>query len=473
MSLIIKSYIYLSSTRICLSINDSDNLAERHSMNNQTHSFKTSIADITGIIHDGLIKASNIRYARSERYGLPVACHPDDNCPDKTPVCPQNIRPLLEKMIEVTHIDNFQVEESTQYLSIARPEKIREGDKLPVIVWIHGGSYEVGCGDLPTTNPSTWVKEQDIIVVSVSYRLGLFGFLGNGTDRPANLGLLDIIEALHWVKKNIDSFGGDANNITLFGQSSGGDAVAHLMISDGVEGLFHRVIIQSAPLGLRHNRKKMSSEFVKKTEVIKDETDVMKMSSDYKKYVPSIVKYGLKAGMSFGLQYGFAPLCKEKEVLNKWRENAKKYDVLIGMNNDETAFFLGASELINKYASKGVGKKIIQSSIRSTTEKIYGKPVKIFAQNYAKAGGNAYLFRIHSGLEDNQMGAAHCIDLPLIFGNESAWKEAGLLKDIPWTYIHEMGKGIRRVWADFARTGKIGEHKMPEILDLKKIITNP
>ena len=105
------------------------------------------------------------------------------------------------------------------------PEKLAEGEKLPVIVWIHGGSYEVGCGTLPTTDAGTWVKEQNIIVVSVSYRLGLFGFLGNTETRPPNLGLLDIIEALKWIKKNIESFGGNSNNITLFGQSSGGDGV--------------------------------------------------------------------------------------------------------------------------------------------------------------------------------------------------------------------------------------------------------
>ncbi len=438
--------------------------------NPNIHVFKSSLGSIPGRIENGTIKARNIRYAHSDRFKMPVACSPDAITPDKTPVCPQNIRPLLERMIEVTHIDNFQVDESPQYLTITRPEKIIEGEKLPVIVWIHGGSYEVGCGDLPTTDPSTWVKEQNIIVVSVSYRLGLFGFLGNSDSRPANLGLFDIIEALKWVKANIESFGGDANCITLFGQSSGGDAVAHLMIADGVEGLFQRVIIQSAPLGLRHRRKKMSAEFCKKTEHIKDETDVMNMSETYKKYVPSLLKYGLKAGMPFSLQYGFTPLCKENEVVDRWKQQAKKYDVLIGMNNDETAFFLSTSEVINKYLSKGVGKKLLQRSIRSTTEKIYGKPAKIFAQNHADAGGNAYLFRIHSGLENNQLGAAHCIDLPLIFGNESAWSSAGLLKDIPWSYIHQMGKGIRSVWANFARTGNVtSDADRPSILEVEKV----
>ncbi|MFX6461500.1 carboxylesterase family protein, partial [Acinetobacter baumannii] len=96
-----------------------------------------------------------------------------------------------------------------------------------------------------------------LIVVSITYRLGLFGFLGGNEERPANLGLFDIMESLKWIQKNIHSFGGNPENITLFGQSSGGDAIAHLMISEGIDGLFKRAIIHSAPLGFRMKRSKM------------------------------------------------------------------------------------------------------------------------------------------------------------------------------------------------------------------------
>ncbi|MEF9477204.1 carboxylesterase family protein [Chryseobacterium sp. 1B4] len=125
---------------------------------------------------------------------------------------------------------------------------------------------------------------------------------------------------MKWIKKNSSDLGGDENNITLLGQSSGGDAIAHLMISEGVEGLFQRVIIQSAPLGLRHKRQKMSAEFLKKTDVLKDETDVLKMMDEYKTFVPSVIKYGLKAAMPFGTQYGFFPLCKEEDSVEMWKK---------------------------------------------------------------------------------------------------------------------------------------------------------
>ncbi len=101
---------------------------------------------------------------------------------------------------------------------------IAPGDKRPVMVWIHGGSYVFGAGDAAIYDARALVEEQGVIVVSVTYRLGLLGFLGGSGGRAANVGLLDIIEALRWVKANIAAFGGDTDNITLFGQSAGGDA---------------------------------------------------------------------------------------------------------------------------------------------------------------------------------------------------------------------------------------------------------
>ncbi|MBW8524533.1 carboxylesterase family protein [Chryseobacterium chendengshani] len=435
----------------------------------ETHTFRTAFGKILALKQNGIFKAKNIRYAHSERFKRPVAIKPSDSeiiFPEKTPVCPQNISPLLEKMIGKTNLDDFEVDESSQFISVFRPENFNENEKLSVVVWIHGGSYEIGCGDLTTADPIDWVREQNLIVVTVSYRLGIFGFLGGTDERPANLGLFDIIEALKWVKNYISYFGGDAENITLFGQSSGGDAIAHLMVSEGVEGLFKRVIIHSAPLGLRQNRSKMSAEFLMNTKNFNINSDVLEIVEDYKKNTPSFFKYGLKAAMPFGTQYGFPPLCNENEAEEKWKKNAENIDVLIGLNDEETSFYLRASDHINTY----LPKKIIDKTIRSTTEIIYGKPAKDFAESYAKAGGNVYLFRIHPRLSGNQFMGAHAIDLPFIFGNESAWKNAGILNNIPWTYVDENGRKLRKLWAEFAQSGKIAnDSERPEILELRKI----
>lgn len=437
--------------------------------NTGIHTFHTSSGKIAAIKANGVIKAKSIRYARSERYKKPVPVEEiqSHEILNKTPVCPQHISPLLERLIQKTNVDHFEPDESPQFLTVTRPEHMVENETLPVVVWIHGGSYEIGCGDLPTSDPSVWVKEQHIIVVSVSYRLGLFGFLGGNEERPANLGLFDIMESLKWIQKNIHSFGGNPENVTLFGQSSGGDAIAHLMISEGIDGLFKRAIIHSAPLGFRMKRSKMSLEFFRKTDFLKHEKDPLKMVDEYVKFLPSFRKYGLKTSMPFCTQYGFAPLCTEGESLPEWKANAKKYDVLIGSNHDETAFYVKtAQEGLYTY----LHEKILNKIVRKTTESIYEKPTKIFAENYASGGGNIYQFKINSVLKNNYIGASHCADLPLIFENQEAWKSAELLKDVPWKHIQENGKKLRALWAEFARTGKISDHsERPEILELRKV----
>lgn len=98
-------------------------------------------------------------------------------------------------------------------------------DKRPVMVWVHGGGFIIGSGDDDRHGPEFYVTE-DVVYVTLNYRLGILGFLSTG-DRhaPGNYGLKDVVLALQWVKRNIINFGGDPDNITLFGQSAGGVAV--------------------------------------------------------------------------------------------------------------------------------------------------------------------------------------------------------------------------------------------------------
>jgi para-nitrobenzyl esterase len=140
---------------------------------------------------------------------------------------------------------------------------------------------------------------------------------------------------------------------------------------------------------------------------------------------------------------------------------------LLGLNNDETAFYVKtAEEGLYTYLHETILDKIVQK----TTASIYEIPTNIFAQNYAEGGGNIYQFKIHSKLKNNYLGASHCIDLPFIFENETAWKDSELLKDIPWEHIQENGKKLRSLWAEFAKTGKISEDsERPEILELRKV----
>ncbi len=129
-------------------------------------------------------------------------------------------------------------------LNVSRPDDGRED--LPVMVWIHGGSFLHGSGSQPVYNSGTLV-ERGVVLVTLNYRLGRLGFFAHpalGGD-VANFGLLDQVKALEWVRDNIAGFGGDPDNVTVFGESAGGMSVNALMASPAARGLFARAVTQS------------------------------------------------------------------------------------------------------------------------------------------------------------------------------------------------------------------------------------
>jgi len=444
-----------------------------HSNKNTSPVFHAPAGAITGWYDDGVIRATGIRYARSQRFQAPV---PEP--PSPTPImatqrtgCPQVSVAFIEKLFGETASPHFIVDESAQYLSITLPANIKKETPLPVMVWIHGGSYHIGSCDLQTSNPKLLVQEQQVIVVSVNYRLGLFGFLGGYDHRPANLGLLDLREALRWIKKNISAFGGNPDCITLLGQSAGGDAALHLMIAEDTKDLFKRVIIQSAPLGITRGREKMSQEFSSNTTHITSETPINQIISDSLSKAPSILKHGLKAGMPMGLQYGHAPLPPEDKIDEAFRKIATKYDMLIGSTSNETALFTQVNPTLQRITKNPIIKMLLMNPVvRYSTKRIYARAAKRFANNFAKAGGVAYVYKLNWGTKILPLGAAHCVDLALLFGGE-VWQKAPLIQNMPLEGFNKAGKQLRTMWAQFARTGTLLQENMvdTDVLTYRKI----
>src|SRR5215472_830951 len=125
-------------------------------------------------------------------------------------------------------------------------------EKLPVMVWIHGGGFIIG-GSSQSAYDGEPLASQGVVVVSINYRMGIFGFLAHpalSRESPqgvsGNYGMLDMVAALEWVKRNISAFGGDPANVTVFGESAGGTAVCLLMVMPQAQGLFNKVIAESA-----------------------------------------------------------------------------------------------------------------------------------------------------------------------------------------------------------------------------------
>jgi para-nitrobenzyl esterase len=131
---------------------------------------------------------------------------------------------------------------------------IQGNHKRPVMVWLHGGGYTAGSStELPSYDGENIARRGDVVLVSVNHRLNVFGFLnlaslGDQYAVSSNVGMLDIVAALEWVRDNISQFGGDPGNVTIFGQSGGGGKVTALMAMPGAKGLFHRAIVESGSL---------------------------------------------------------------------------------------------------------------------------------------------------------------------------------------------------------------------------------
>ena len=186
-----------------------------------------------------------IPYARASRFGRPQPPEPWSGVRGTTgygPAAPQNHDPVLQQMFGAPP---FPIDEAgCLTLNVWTPAN--DGARRPVMVWIHGGAFLSGSGRDLVFDGSRLAARGDVVVVTLNYRLGVFGFL-HLADRPGwgNLGLLDQVAALEWVRANIAAFGGDPGNVTLFGQSAGAMSVAALLAIPAAEGLFHKAVLQS------------------------------------------------------------------------------------------------------------------------------------------------------------------------------------------------------------------------------------
>ena len=147
--------------------------------------------------------------------------------------------------------DEAPYSEDCLYLNVWTKYPGKTDKKLPVALWIHGGGYREGWGSEPEFDAQEWAAK-DVVLVSINYRLGVFGFLTHpelSAESPngvsGNYGILDQIESLKWIKKNIEQFGGDPNNVMIFGQSAGAGSVKTLCASPLTKGLFNKAVIMS------------------------------------------------------------------------------------------------------------------------------------------------------------------------------------------------------------------------------------
>jgi para-nitrobenzyl esterase len=352
-------------------------------------------------------------------------------------------------------------------------------ERRPVMVWIFGGAYTEGAGSSPH-NDGEALARKGVVAVTVNYRLGPFGFFAHpdlskesGRNASGNYAMMDLVGALRWVQKNIAAFGGDPNNVTIFGESAGAALVAGLVGSPEASGLFHRAISESGAwmgLSMAAMRTRASAEEagVKSATALKAET-----LADLRALPASEIQKGLRgAGMIID---GWIIPEDLSITFAQGRQNA--VDVLAGSNKDEGSFVLRGptaeqwtsrvrsrwGELTDAYLKlypAGSDAEAARSSEEAFRDDMFWH-MRLFAAAQTRRGKNAYLYYFtHEPPTDPgkpNLRATHTAEIPYVFNNLTP---ARVFPDTSSPALaaaspadRALAETISSYWVNFARRG--------------------
>jgi para-nitrobenzyl esterase len=332
--------------------------------------------------------------------------------------------------------------EDCQVLSVTAPS---DADGLPVMVWFHGGAYVSGGGEAPKYDADELASRGRVVVVRVSYRLGVLGYLSpSGVD---NLGLRDQILALQWVRDNIVAFGGDPDRVTVFGQSAGADSVFSLMLCARTTGLFSRAIMQSAPLGVREGRDAMTAAMRSAAGATTGELLDAQTAA-----AAAAARFGLIGRLPFGPIMGLDPLPAASDADERLADATRRIELLVGYTRDDGAPFVAMDPRVARLKRLGpIGRAIGRAGVAALTRRAFGKPARQLAETWRRYGGRSTTFRVD--WSPAGMGACHCIELPLLF-DPAQWADAPMLGGRQ--VDDRLAESMRRNWSGFAHHGVSG-----------------
>ncbi|MDB0001736.1 carboxylesterase family protein [Gammaproteobacteria bacterium] len=399
----------------------------------------------------------------------------------------------------------FSGSEDCLYLDIKAP-KTKSNGLLPVMFWIHGGGNTSGLKD--TYDFSKMVRKHNVIVVTINYRLGPFGWfthpsiqgLQDSDDKSSNFGTLDIIAALEWVKSNISLFGGDPDNVTIFGESAGGHNVLSLLVSKKAKGLFHKAISQSgyttsiSPEKAYSQSKSSPTSEHTSHKIVKKVLDKagLKSQNDLSNTETRKILKELDA-RDFFINYSDRPSYQEIPLLTSdgivipidglknSLSNKKHVNIvptIAGSNKDEVKLWLASAEYfvgleysffgsllgVPRVGLKDVAAFELFNSYRSRAWKLRGvdNPLRSLA-----SAGNNDLYAYRYDWDDHRkwpvanfkklIGAAHATEIPLLTGNNKLVGDYGFLIYPKGPSKSFLSKNMMNFWANFAKTAKPGK----------------
>ena len=347
--------------------------------------------------------------------------------------------------------------------------------KKPVMVWIHGGAFEVGGTVEPREEGTNFVRENpDVILVYIEYRLGVFGFfhlshLPDGADYPdaQNLGLMDQMMALKWIHNNIAAFGGDPDNVTIFGESAGGGSVSLLPLIEGSHNYFQRVIAQSGSVCFSRSE----AEAIACTNEVMSALGCKTVADLQKIDIEQLVEAGDAIDLRvFPERDGkFLPLDAYEAYANG---AAKDLDFMQGCNKDEMNYFLVCAggpepfmDFLNERLTTNLTRltaeerALVESFYKDVKGEAYDPLCRLYnqiwfiapvfrqAENQTKAGGKTYnyYFTVESSVP--LMKSGHAVELSTVFNHPEQTFVTGR------TFDATFSKTLRRMWVQFAKTG--------------------
>jgi len=459
---------------------------------NASPAIRTTVnGDVEGLSRDGVSVFKGIPYAATtagdNRWRAPQPVEVWEgarSAQDWGPICPQPVRRAFP--------EGVLIDEDCLNLNLWVPHNAETGAPLPVMVWVHGGGFTHGAGSIhkiftagpmPATDFTAFVQN-GVIMVTLNYRMGIFGVFGHPevivpaeNGGRANFGMMDVIAALRWVQNNIASFGGDPDNVTLFGQSAGGSYVSALMASPVAEGLFHKAIIQSGAgvmadgryldqaTAIKESLESQSLELVQSLSIDESKDIAAEMRSmPYEDLLAASVRLGLMGPVVDGVLL--------PEAVGETFRTGQQQDIplMIGANSLEGSALAGMPGYIDKIVEAIPPQAIAelygeisaqQRPIVVAGDALFVAPSWYLAQKSAAQNrAPAWLYHfsyVPPVLAGSRSGASHGDEMAYVFANPG-WRDG---VDRETAYDRRLSNTLSAYWANFARSGSPNSAGLP------------
>ena len=486
-----------------------------NNVNQNTNTIATTESGkIQGFIQDEIYTYLGVPYARAERFMAPKKVEKWNGI--KQTVTFGTYFSQGESMVSSGGWfagPKLEMSENSHNLNIWTPG-IKDGKKRPVMVWLHGGGFRSGSSaENYFYDGKNLSKTGDVVIVSVNHRLNLLGFLdlsayGEKYKNSANVGIMDLVASLEWIRDNIEEFGGDPNNVTIFGESGGGAKVLTLMATPAAKGLFHKAISESGAveeMGMTLLPEKTTRRVAELTLEnlglnAKNVDEIQKipyekvMEATEKALAKTAEEQGYKNVLTGQPGLDWVPKLDSyipvEPVGEKYSEQSKDIPLLIGTNLTEwetMPFLISNNKVENKNKMSNVElKKRTKEKYVDRAEAIAKEFKRAYPERKAadvlyvdallrkqtlkttrlKADQNgalvySYIFAWDNPMADGMAMSFHSAEIPFVFNNID--KVEGTLKGREKDAYKLAGK-ISQVWINFARTGNPNVKGLPKWL---------